>query len=120
MDPITRQTLPDAMLQSSSDPVKNFFQMVMDQKDSWYSLTAEITHKERSAVFAPKNFSSFTAQKFHQPAKAGMYTKRQIGEFWDAILMNSAAKNAFQNFTRNLIVTSNAKKRPDGYTYYVS
>ena len=32
--------------------------------------------------------------------------------------MSSASKNAVQNFTRNLIVPSNAKKGPDGYTYY--
>ena len=32
--------------------------------------------------------------------------------------MSSASKNALQKFTRNLIVPSNAKKGPDGYTYY--
>ena len=47
-----------------------------------------------------------------------MITKRQLGEFWDAILMSSASKNALQKFTRNLIVPSSAKKGPDGYTYY--
>ena len=92
--------------------------MNMDQKDSWYSLTTEITHRDRPAVFDPKDISPFTTQKFRQSAKAGMYTKRQLSEFWAAILMNSASKNALQKFTRNLIVPSNAKKGPDGYTYY--
>ena len=32
--------------------------------------------------------------------------------------MSSASKNALQKFTRNLIVPSNAKKGPDGYTYH--
>ena len=32
--------------------------------------------------------------------------------------MSSASKNALQKFTRNLIAPSNAKKGPDGYTYY--
>ena len=32
--------------------------------------------------------------------------------------MSSASENALQKFTRNLIVPSNAKKGPDGYTYY--
>ena len=90
----------------------------MDQKDSWYSLTPEITHRNRPAVFAPKDISPFTTQKFPQSAKAGMYTKGQLSEFWDAILMSSASKNALQKLTRNLIVSSNAKKGPDGYTYY--
>ena len=118
VDPITRQTLPDALPQNCSDPIKNLFQMDMDQKDSWFSLTPEITHRDRPAVFAPKNISPFTTQKFPQSAKAGMYTKRQLSEFWDAVLMSSASKNAWQKFTRNFIVPSNAKKGPDGYTYY--
>ena len=90
----------------------------MNQKDSWYSLTPKNTHRDRPAVFAPKEISSFTTETFPQSAKAGMYTKGQLSEFWDAILMSSASKNALQTFTRNLIVPSNAKKCPDGYTYY--
>ena len=86
----------------------------MDQKDSWYSLTPEITHRDRPAVFAPKYVPPFTTQKFPQSAKAGMYAKGQLSEIWDAILTSSASKNALQKFTRNLIVTSNAKKGPDG------
>ena len=91
--------------------------MDMDQKDSWYSLTPEITHRDRPAVFALKDISPFTTQKFRQSAKAGMYTKGQLSEFWDANLMSSASKNALQKFTQNLIVPSNAKKGPIGYTY---
>ena len=90
----------------------------MDQKDSWYSLTPEITHRDIPAIFAPKDKSPITTQKFPQSAKAGMYTKGQLSKFWDAILMKSASKNALQEFTRNLIVPSNAKKGPDAYTYY--
>ena len=114
VNPITRQTLPDALPQKCSDPIKNLFQMDMDQKDSWYSLTPEITHRDRPAVFDPKDLSPFTTQKFLQSAKAGMYPKGQLSEFWDAILMSSASKNASQKFTRNLIVPSNAKKGPLG------
>ena len=95
VDPITRQTLPDAMPQKCSDPIKNLFQMGMDQKDSWCSLTRKIAHRDRSVGFAPKDISLFTAQKFPQSAKAGMCTKGQLSEFLDAILMSSASKNAF-------------------------
>ena len=72
VDPITRQTLPDALPQNCSDPIKNLFQMNLDQKDSWYSLTPEITHRDRPAKLAPKDISSLTTQKFPQSAKAGM------------------------------------------------
>ena len=81
VDPITRQTLPDALPQNCSDPIKNLFQMDMDQKDSWYSLTPEITHRDRPAVFDPKDISPFTTQKFPQSTKAGMYYKRTTESF---------------------------------------
>ena len=51
--------------------------MDMDQKDSWSSLATEITHRDSSAVLAPKDISSITTQKFLQSAKAGMYTRGQ-------------------------------------------
>ena len=69
------------MPQNCSDPIKNLFQMDMDQNDSWYSLTPEITHKGRPAVFAPKDNSAFNTQKFPKSAKAGTYTKGQRSEF---------------------------------------
>ena len=47
-----------------------------------------------------------------------MYTKGQLTEFWDNILMSSASKNALQKFTRKLIVPSQSKKGHKGYTYY--
>ena len=80
-------------------------------------LTSEITYRDRSAVFAPKDISLFTKQQFPQSAEAGVYIKGQISEFSDAILMSSESKNALQKYTRILIVHSNAKKRPGGYTY---
>ena len=85
IDPITRQTLPPALPQNCSDPIKNLFQMDMDQKGSWYSLTPEITRSDRPAVFAPKHISHFTMQKSPQSAKARMYTKGQLSDFWDII-----------------------------------
>ena len=117
-DPIAGQTLPDALPQNCSEPIENLFQMDMDQKDSWYSLTTEITHRDRTAVFAPKDISPFTTQKIPQSAKAGMYTKGHFSEFWDAILMSSASKISLQKITRNLIVPSNAKKGPELHNYY--
>ena len=92
--------------------------MDMYQKDSCYSLTPEITDGDRPAVFAPKDISPFTTQKLPQSAKARMYTKEQLNEIWNAILMSSASKNALQKITRILIAPSIKKKGPDGYIYY--
>ena len=40
VDPITRQTYPDAVPQICSGRIKNLFQLEMDQEDSWYTLSA--------------------------------------------------------------------------------
>ena len=60
MDPITRQTSIEAVPQNCSDPIKNLLQMEMDQKESSYSQTPEITHRDRPAVFAPEDISPVT------------------------------------------------------------
>ena len=50
IDPITRQTYPDAVPQNCSDTIKNLFQLDMDQEDSWYTLTPGIVHRDRPAI----------------------------------------------------------------------
>ena len=86
----------------------------MDDKNSWFSLTPQITHRDRPAIFSPKDVAPFTRDQFPQSINAGMYTKGQLTEFWDNILMSSASKNALQKFTRKLIVPSQSKKGPEG------
>ena len=82
VDPITRQTLPNAVPQKWSDPIKNSFQMDIDQKSFMVFTTPEITHRDGTAVFAPKAISPFTTQKYPQSAIARLYTKGQLSEFW--------------------------------------
>ena len=81
LDPIAGQALRNAMPKNCSDPIKNLVELDIDQNDSWYSLTPEITRRERPAVFGLKDVSSFTTQKFPQSAKARIYPRKQISEF---------------------------------------
>ena len=60
VDPIIRQIVPDVVPQNCLDSIKIFFQLDMGRKDSWYSLTHEITRRDRPTVFAPEDISSFT------------------------------------------------------------
>ena len=53
VDPITRQTYPDAVTPNCFDRIKNLFQLDMDQKDSWYTLPPGIVHQDKPAVFGP-------------------------------------------------------------------
>ena len=96
VDSITRQTLPDLMPQNCSDQIKNLFEMDMDDKDPWFSLTPQITHRDRPAIFSPKDVAHFRRDQFPESINTKMYTKGQLSDFWDNILMSSASKNALK------------------------
>ena len=81
VDPIKRQTHPAAIIQNSTDRIKNLFQFDMDQEDSWHTLTPGIVHQERPAVFRPKNVSPVAVHSFPVSQDAGMYTRNELSNF---------------------------------------
>ena len=62
VDPITRQTYPDAVTQKYSDKIKNLFQFDMYQEDSWSTLTSGIANQDKPAVSGPKDVTPMTAR----------------------------------------------------------
>ena len=72
VDPITRQTHPAANTQNCTDRIKNLFQFDMDQEDSWYTITPDIVHQDRPAVFGPKDVSPVAVHSFTGSQDAGM------------------------------------------------
>ena len=118
VDPISRLTYPDANTQNCTDKIKNLYQLDMDDKDSWFTLTPSPEHRDRPAIFGPKDVSPFTKNLFSDSQNAGMYTQTQLTEFWDNILISAASRNALQKFSRELIVPGNAKSGPDNYMYH--
>ena len=105
VDTITRPTLPDTMPQDSSDHIKNLFQTDMDKIDSSFSIIPQY-HKyiEIDLLFSQNGVASFRRDQFPESINAGLYTKGQLSDFWDNILMSFASENASKKFTRNLIV----------------
>ena len=118
VDPITRQTYPDAVPQNCSDRIKNLFQLDMDQEDSWYTLTPGIVHQGRPAIFGPKRLTPMTAQSLIGSQDAGMYTRNELRGFWDEILKNAASRTALKKFSQNLIIYSTPQEGQDGFNYY--
>ena len=110
VDPIERQTHPEANIQNCTDRIKNLFQFDMDQEDSWYILTPGIIHQDRPAVFAPKEVSHVAVHSFRGSEDAGMYTRSELSNFWDSILISAASRNAFKKISQKLIVFSNNNK----------
>ena len=46
VDPITRQTYPDAQVQNCSDRIKNLFQFDMEDENSWFIITPTLKHRK--------------------------------------------------------------------------
>ena len=90
----------------------------MDQEDSWYSLTSGIVHQDRQAVFGPKDVSPVAIHSFPRSQDAGMYTRSELSNFWDSILIIADSRYALKKFSRKLIVFSNDNKDPDSFPHY--
>ena len=86
-DPVTRRKHPAANIQNCTDRLKNLLQFDMDQEDSWYTLTPGVVHQDRPAVFGPKDVSPVAVHSFPEPQHAGMYTRSELSNFWDNILI---------------------------------
>ena len=118
VDPITRQTYPNANTQNCADRIKNLLQLDLQDKDFWFSLNAEPTHRDEPAIFGPKEIYPFAKDAFDESQDARMHTKGQLSDFWDNILISAASRNALQKFSRELIIPSTSNKGPNEFDYY--
>ena len=105
-DPITRPTHTAADLQKCTDWIKNLFQFGKEQKHSWYTLTPDIVHQDRPAVFWPKNVTPVAVYSSSGSQEAEMYSTIKLSSFWDKILISAASQKRWQQ----LVVFSNIKK----------
>ena len=118
VNPITRQTYSDAQIQNCSDRIKNLFQFDLENENSWFTITPTLEHRKRPAVFGPKYVTPVSRKAFGGAREAGIYTRAQLSEFWDKILISAASRKALQNFSRDLIVLNTAIHGPEHYSYY--
>ena len=94
------------------------FQLDMEDKDSWFTLTPSPEHRDRPAIFGPKDIQPMITRSFPGSEDAGMYMPKQISEFWDNILISAASRNTLQKFSRELIIPSMAHSGPESFAYY--
>ena len=89
----------------------------MDQEDSWYTLTPGTVHQDRPAVFRT-DVSLVPVKYLPGSEDARMYTRSELSDSWDSILISAASRNALRKFSQKLIVFSNNNKNPDIFPYY--
>ena len=118
VDTITRQTYPDAQVQNCSDRIKNLFNFDMEDEKSWFTITPTLEHRKRPAVFEPKDVTPVSKRAFDEAGGAVIYTRAQLSDIWDNILISAASRKALQKFSRELIVPNTAIHGPEQYSYY--
>ena len=60
VDPIKRQTQPEANLLNCTDQIQNLFQFDLDHEYKWYKVTSDIVLQKRHAVYRAKDVSAVT------------------------------------------------------------
>ena len=118
VDPITRQTYPDAQVQNCTDWVENLSQFDMEDENSLFTITPTLEHRKRPAVFGTKDVTPVSRGAFGGAGDAGIYTRVKLSEFWDNILISAALSKALQRLSRELIVPNAAIHGQEQYSQY--
>ena len=96
VEPITRQTYPDAQVQKCSDRIKNLFQFDLENENPWFTITPTLEHRKRPAVFGPKDVTIVSRKIFGGAGDAGVHIRALLSEFWDNILISAASKKTLR------------------------
>ena len=81
-------------------------------------ITPTLEHRKLPAVFGLKDVSPVSRRAFGAAGDAGIYTRGQVSEIWDKILISAAPRKALQNFFREHIVPNTTNHAPEQYSYY--
>ena len=88
----------------------------MEDENSGLTITLNLEHRKRPAVFGPKDVTLVSRRVFGGEGGAGIYTRALLSEFWDNILFSAASRNALRKFSRELIVPNTAIHEPEQYS----
>ena len=90
----------------------------MEDENSCFTITPTLGHRNRPAVLGLKDVSPVYRRVFGGAGDAGIYTRSQLSEFWDEILISAVSRKALQKFFRELIVPNKAIHGPEQYFHY--
>ena len=120
VNPITRQTNPDAQVQNCSDRNKNLFQFNMEDENSWLTITPTLEHRKLPAVFGPKVVTLVSRGIFGGERVAGIYTRAQLSEFSDKIPISAASRKSFAKNLSRTHRPQHGNHGPQQYPYYAA
>ena len=118
VDPVTRQTYPDAQVQKYSERIKNLFQFDMEAENTWLTIIPTLVHRRRPAVFEPKGVTRVSRKAFGGAGDSGIYMRAQLSEFWDTILISAASGKGLQKTSPELIFPNVTVHGREQYSHY--
>ena len=82
------------------------------------TITPTLEHRKRPALFGSKDVTPGSRRAFGGASDAGIYTRAQLSEFWDNVIISAASGKFLPNFSRELSVPNTAIFGPEQHSFY--
>ena len=113
VDPITRQTYDFASEIPCLGDYTNVFQLDLENDNSWYQLFSDPMPFNKPLLFKPTELGHITQFPTLDTRRAGMYTPKQMKNFWGSIFHASASDTVLKNLTRTIFTQGNTVRISD-------
>ena len=113
VDPITRQTYDFASEIPCLGYYTNVFQLDLENENSWYELLPDAMPFNKPLLFKPTELGHNTQFPTFDTKRAGMYTPKQMKNFWDNKIHASASDTVLRKLTRTILTQGNTVRISD-------
>ena len=113
VDPITRQTYDFASEIPCLGDYTNVFQLDLENDSSWYQLLPDPMPFNKPLLFKPTELGHITQFPTFDTRRAGMYTPKQMKNFWDNIIHASASDTVLKKLTTTILTQGNTVQISD-------
>ena len=113
VDPISRQTFDEAEPVSCDDKMKTLFHMNLYKPDTWFTLNPKPSQHVQPKMFRPHDIKALTPFETYSNTRAGLYSQKQINEFWENIVSQKKGEGILKIISSRLIKSDPSDKRND-------
>ena len=107
VDPIARQTYDLASEIPCLGHYTELFQLDFESDNSWYQLLPDHMPFNKPLLFKPTELGLITQFPTFDTRRAGMFTPKQMKNFWDIIIHASASDTVLKMLTRTILTQGN-------------
>ena len=107
VDPSTRQTYDFLSEIPCLGDYTNVFELDLENDNSWYQLLPDPMPFNKPLLFKPTELGHITQFPTFDTTRAGMYTPKQMENFWDNKIHASASETVLKKLTRTILTQGN-------------